>query len=316
MTTCKSPWKVMFLAWTVGQRVLKPYSHRFSRHDFTLSQLFACLVLREHQKKSFRGTEALLRDAPEWCTLLGMPRTPDHATLCRAFRRIVTHARCNKLLDWMITRARELKLLGKKDKPLAIDSSMYESRHVSRHFERRRSRAIKKTPVKPGLNRRRSRTARSLPKLALGVDAASHLILSFRASTGLGSDHRDFVPLLRDACRRAKPRRVAADAGYDSESNHRFAREQMKTRSIIPATIGRPWGQPQTRHRRNQWLRFKRKADQKTYGQRWQCETVNSMIKRNLGSALRARSATRRKGELMLRSLVHCLMVLATVFEG
>ena len=35
--------------------------------------------------------------------------------------------------------------------------------------------------------------------------------------------------------------------------------------------------------------RFKRKADKKIYGQRWQSETVNSMIKRNQSSALRAR---------------------------
>jgi hypothetical protein len=306
----------MFLAYVVGQRILKPYSHRFSRHDFTLPQLFACLVVREHQKKSYRGTEALLRDASDWCTLLGMPRVPDHSTLCRAFDLIVTQARCNKLLDWMIAEAKQLKLLGKKDKPLAIDSSMYESRHVSRYFERRRSRAIKKMPVKPGLNRRRSRTARSLPKLALGVDAASHLILAFRSSTGLGSDHRDFVPLLRDSCRRCKPRHVAADAGYDSEANHCFAYDEMKVRSIIPATIGRPWGEPQTRRRRNLWFRFKRKADKALYGQRWQCETVNSMIKRNMGSALRARSAKRRKRELMLRAIVHCAMILAGNPEG
>jgi hypothetical protein len=31
-----------------------------SREDFTQSQLFVCLVLREHQKLSFRGTQALL----------------------------------------------------------------------------------------------------------------------------------------------------------------------------------------------------------------------------------------------------------------
>jgi hypothetical protein len=43
------------------------------------------------------------------------------------------------MLDLMAKLARQRKTLrGDKDKPLAIDSSMFESHHVSRHFERRR----------------------------------------------------------------------------------------------------------------------------------------------------------------------------------
>ncbi len=56
--------------------------------------------------------------------------------------------------------------------------------------------------------------------------------------------------------------------------------------------------------------RFKRKADKKHYGQRWQVETVNSMIKRNLGSALRAKSSRRRSMELLLRVVTHNIMIL------
>jgi hypothetical protein len=56
--------------------------------------------------------------------------------------------------------------------------------------------------------------------------------------------------------------------------------------------------------------RFDRGADKATYGQRWQVETVNSMIKRNLGSALRARTARRRSRELLLRCITHNIMVL------
>ncbi len=55
--------------------------------------------------------------------------------------------------------------------------------------------------------------------------------------------------------------------------------------------------------------RFKRKADKNKYGQRWQVETVNSMIKRNLGSALRATTARRRSMELLLRVVTHNIMI-------
>ncbi len=104
---------------------------------------------------------------------------------------------------------------------------------------------------------------------------------------------------------------VAADAGYDSEANHRIARLDMGVRTIIRPGAGRPTAKPPpTRFRRLMRQRFDRKADKATYGQRWQVETVNSMIKRNLGSALRATTAKRRSRELLLRCIVHNIMVL------
>jgi hypothetical protein len=60
MITTKSPRKVIRAAHRLATACLPQYSDRFSRHDFTLPQLFACLVIREHQKKSYRGVEAPL----------------------------------------------------------------------------------------------------------------------------------------------------------------------------------------------------------------------------------------------------------------
>ena len=105
---------------------------------------------------------------------------------------------------------------------------------------------------------------------------------------------------------------MVAGAGYDSEDNHRIARLDMNVRSIIPPKAGRPTQKPPSEPmRRNMYRRFKRKADQHLYGQRWQSETTNSMIKRNLGSAMRTRTAVRRRHELLLRVLAHNIMLLA-----
>jgi len=143
------------------------------------------------------------------------------------------------------------------------------------------------------------------------VASACHLILAARATTGMGSDHPHFEPLLFDAWRRADVKVVAADAGYDSEDNHRIGRLDMGVRTVIPPDIGRPSDKPPTTwFRRLMRQRFDRAADKGTYGQRWQVETVNSMIKRNLGSALRARTARRRSKELLLRCITHNVMVL------
>ena len=117
--------------------------------------------------------------------------------------------------------------------------------------------------------------------------------------------------MLYHAWRRAKVAVVVADAGYDSEANHRIARQDMGVRSIIPPGIGRPTGKPPAgRWRRHMANRFKRKADQTPYAQRNQSETVHSMMKRNLGSALRSRTPERQKKEMMLRVLVHNIMLL------
>lgn len=138
MITSKSPRKVLKLAYALGLEVLPKYFSPFSRHAFTKPQLFACLVLREHQKKSFRGVEALLADSPAWLADIGLAKAPDHNTLSRAFNEFVDPDLASSMLDLTAKLARSRKLLrGDGLKPLTLDSSMYESRHVSRHFEQR-----------------------------------------------------------------------------------------------------------------------------------------------------------------------------------
>ena len=164
------------------------------------------------------------------------------------------------------------------------------------------------------MNRRRRRVVRYLPKLSLAVDAASHVVLAAAASTGAGGDQPFLDGLLYHAWRRTggRVRCVVADAGYDSEDNHRIARRDMGVRSVIPPRSGRPTAKPPSEPmRRNMHHRFRRRADARAYGQRWQGETTNSMIKRNLGSAMRARTAVRRRHELLLRVLTHNIMLLA-----
>ena len=305
----------MRAAHQLATQCLPKHSHRFSRQDFTLPQLFACLVVREHQKKSYRGAEALLADCPEWLADIGLCRAPDHNTLWRAFKHLVKPVRVNRMLDLMARWANQRRLVQGHIKPIALDSSMFESRHVSRHFEKRQKQTASKGTKSRQIrakraDRRRSRTVRGLPKLSLAVACASHLILAARATTGAGADQPHFLPLLAQARKRARVRTAVADAGYDSEANHRDGR-QMGVRSIIPPYAGRPTDKPPpSRYRRNMYHRFRRKADKAHYGQRWQAETVNSMIKRNLGSALRARTAPRRRNELLLRVVTHNLMIL------
>src|SRR5213592_2921998 len=99
MLTCKSPRKVMLVTHHLACQALPKYSSKFSRHDFTLPQLLACLAVKEHQGRSYRGAEALLRDAEHWCRAIGMSKVPDHNTLCRAASFLLNKCNVGKLLD-------------------------------------------------------------------------------------------------------------------------------------------------------------------------------------------------------------------------
>lgn len=60
--------------------LLLDYASPFSRHDFTLLQLYVCLTAREMMKLSDLRTEALLNDT-HWRTRIGMARVSDASTL-------------------------------------------------------------------------------------------------------------------------------------------------------------------------------------------------------------------------------------------
>jgi len=292
----------MWTAYRLAKECLPDHRCKFSRKDFTLPQLFACLVVREHQNKSYRGVEALLRDADHWCKRIGMKRVPDHNTLCRAFKFLTAGSYVGRILDLL---ARWRGLLCAIGHACAIDSTVYDAHYRSRHYEQRcRHHGSSDKNVS---KIRRSRTARAAPKLSLSVDPRTHLILAARARTGMGSDAPDFLPLLRDSKRRWPGLRLAlADAGYDSHDNHRVARREVGVGTLIKTGCGRPTSKPlRSWYRRSMRKKLSGSQKGKPYAQRAQVETVNSMMKRNLGDHLRARTPEGRRGEQMLRVLTH-----------
>jgi hypothetical protein len=319
METCRSPLELFRRAYELGQLAWSDFESPFSRRDFTRPQLFACLVLRESLRLSYRKIEAFLLDVPHWLAEIGMAQVPDHNTLWRAFGAMLKKRKVEKALDLMAGDNEKELSSGLKSKPLSIDSTCYEPHHRSKHYDRvcrkialQNGQKYAENPGKygPAVNASRSKKLRRMPKLALATAAASHRILAVRTHIGNGSDCPDFEPLLFDAWRRAKVRTVVADAGYDSENNHRIARLDMGVRSVIPAQSGRPSkSPPPSYYRRLMKRRFKNKSDAKTYGQRAQSETTNSMMKRNLGDSLRSIKPERREQEMMLRALVHNLML-------
>lgn len=309
MTTSQSPLKVLITAHKLGEAALPKYASRFSRKDFTLPQLFACLVLRQFCNFSYRRTQALLEDSPGWREAIGLSRTPDHNTLCDAFGTLMRYEVVQSMLDVLAEAFERADLLDLENRPLSVDSTAFESHHVSRHYEQRRRRSDRK---KSGKSREtdeieadRRATVKGLPKLAIAVACCCHLILSAWTTTGLGADHPHFEPVVFDAWRRAQITMVVADAGYDSEAAHRLVRDDMNLDCLIPPRAGRPTDKAPPSHYRGQMYDLFAEGSPALYGQRWQVETANSMMKRNYGSALRARTPERREREMLLKVLTH-----------
>jgi hypothetical protein len=311
----------MRIAHAVGCRCLQNYSSKFSRHDYTLPQLFACLVVREQMRLSYRGAEALLRDGQVWCRGIGMRgrRTPNHATLARASKLILGGRHIRRMLDLLAEWFAVMRQLGTT---LAVDSTCYDGHHRSRHYEQRCRRHGVGGRYNGTADRRRSVSVRRTPKLSIGIDTRSHVILSASARAGMCSDAPSFDSLLFDAWRRrgGRIKTVLADAGFDSESNHRIARHDMGVRSLIRTGIGRrplnPAKPPSGRYRRRMKWELAGPQKGKPFAGHAQAETVMSMLKRNLGDALRARTPIARVREHLFKTVVHDLMLARSVLRG
>jgi hypothetical protein len=287
--TCKSPKAIVRAALRIGQ-VLPVYSHRFSPQKFTQPQLFACLVLKEVLKTDYRGLVAFLEDCPDLRAIIGLASVPHFTTLHKASKRLLRLSVVQRLLDSTLQIVRP----DRHVKLAAMDSTGLEAHHISHYFvSRRRSKQ---------LATRENTYYKRWPKLAILCDCPNHAILSVITARGPGVDVDQFCRTLEPATRKVRIDVLLADAGYDSEANHRYARDTHQIESIIPPTHGRPTRKvPSTPYRRRMRLHFRRTL----YRQRWQAETVISMLKRNYGSALRARSYWSQCREMLLLVLTH-----------
>ena len=300
MKTSKSPKRVLIEALAVAEAALPAYSHRFSPKKFTLHQLFACLVLKDFYNLTYRGTVGLLADSDSLCEAIELKQVPHFTTLQKAADQLLVKKSFQRLITATVERARQGKILGRRVRLAAMDTSGFESRHTSRYFAWRRKKVGKH-------GRTCAVSYRRFPKLGVVCDTLSHLCLAARASQGPRPDFGDFGRLLVAAQACAGVRAVAADAGFDSEANHELARDELGVQSLMPAEHGRPGrGEPAGRYRRQ----MKRHLHESRYGQRWQVETVYSMIKRLSGEVVNARTYWRRCRLLLLKVLTHNITIL------
>jgi len=298
-TTSKSPKRILQAAHAIGQRRLPAYSHRFSPKKFTLPQLFACLVLKEFLRLDYRKLSVLLEDAPSFAAAIGLKSVPHFSTFQKAADRLLLTQHARRLLDETVEVAQRVGVLKKTVALAALDGIGFETRHISAYFVKRREKGCKTSYQMTTYTR--------YPYANIVCACRSHFVLAIVTGRGPGPDDPYFQPALRQTVRRIRVTTLLADAGFDSERAHMFARQECGIRAIIPATRGRPTTKPLRGYWRN---KMKQRFPKRRYGQRWQVETVHSMIKRVLGAALRARSYWSQSREIILKALTLNVMIL------
>jgi hypothetical protein len=239
----------------------------------------------------------MFRDLPDLCQIIELDRVPHFTTLQKAAQRLLRSVPVRRLLSTTLRQARRARISRHRLRLAALDGTGLESRHISAHYLRRCAQT--KT--------RRQKKHTRHPKVGILCECASHLVVAAIPGRGPGSDSVHYRQALNEALLSVSIDTLLADGAYGSEESHIYARQQLGIRSIIPSTIGRPTTKPPAGYYRRL---MRRRFDKKTYGQRWQVETVVSMIKRNLGSALRARMYQTQGREIILRVLTHNIMIL------
>src|ERR1700728_3726102 len=167
MITSKSPRMVAMVALDAGKDAFSDYSHKYSPRKFTQPQLFACLVLKEFEKKDYRGVCALLTDCSDLRAAVELTAVPHYTTLQKVSKRLLTLDRVRFLIAQTVRRIQKRARIVKY---AAVDSSGFDAHHASRYFVWRT--AVKKKGKEP----KKRITYKHYGKLMVIVNCATHAI--------------------------------------------------------------------------------------------------------------------------------------------
>jgi len=273
--------KVARIAYELAQQALPRYAHPKSPHHFTLPQLAACVLLTFYLDVSYRDMEEWLLATDQVRTVLQLPRVPDHSTLARTFHKL-------RQADWTRWRNALLDGLGVAEEFISMDTTNFSLSQASAYYQTRTG-----------------RTYHDGVKVGYGLGLESRLIVSWRSGRGAGYDQPYWQPLCRQAARygrkagRWRAWLPVGDMGFDGRTT--------RSDDLIP---------PQRRQSKLVAPERKARADlvdaarlDGLYGQRWQSETVNSVIKRKCGDTVRSRSTRLQRREPLAKGLAYHIHV-------
>ena len=268
------------LALEVSRSVLPAQRTKFSKRQFSQPQLLAVLCLMRYEDWTFREAEVRLSEHRELRAALELEAVPDHTTLYRFLLRLHEED-LRKVLGEIVRR---VPRRYRRRARVAVDATGLSQNAISSFFVRRmHHHTDKPMPWRHWL------------KWLTVVDVNRQLILAQSARQGPWNDCANLPALVAEAHQLMPIGCVLADAEFDSERNHKFCREPLKAKSIIPAKRGKKtWKIHGIR------AEMRNNFPQKEYGRRSMVETVFSTTKRKLSCRAPGRSLTTQVRQALL----------------
>ncbi|MEO8285110.1 MAG: transposase [Chloroflexota bacterium] len=287
--------RVARIAYRLSLQAMPTYSHPKSPHHFTLPQLAACVLMTFYLNLSYRDMEEWLLASSEVREVLSLERVPDHSTLSRTYKKM-------KVKDFDKMKHLLLSELGIEgsESMIAVDTTGFDLTGASAYYRSRRGN-IYRQYIKGGYS----------------VGTQSQFILGWLTGRGPTNDTGYLAGLRRQACKygqyrgEGKGRRrewlLLADSGFDSRRVEQMDIVPPMRRGAGPGGRGPTRVVAPARQARADMVSQARLDG--VYGQRWKVETVNSVVKRRFGSAIRSRKRSLQRREPIIKAMVYNIHV-------
>ena len=258
-------------------RVLREYSCKFSKKMYTQRQHAVSILLMRYENKTYRDVADMLIELSQYFDFFD--DIPHFSTLQKFFQRIPSYV-------WDFLLGKTFELFEVQIADVGIDASGYKQNHASQHYEHR---------VKRPYRRKR------YMKHFLSVETTKQAIVTSESWRSYVHDTKRFKPILKKTIERTRVGDVSADKGFDSESNHKYAREEAGAKSIIPLRYRVSLDKTKGFYRK----KLRRYFPKKRYHRRSIVETINSVEKRKFGDTLRSRLLKMQRREMKVTDIVY-----------
>jgi transposase len=211
--------------------------------------------------------------------MLCIKRIPHFTTLQKFVQRTP-----KALFEALVRACR--KLLNLKDVEASIDGTGFSNTNPSHYYMRRSIEQDRRIEVK------------NYTKTLFLADNKTKLILNVKTFSDNTSEMTQLKTMVSEIARTLKT--LIADKGYDSASN----RKHCLAHGIKPVIPARQYARTRAQNREPS-KRYKQQLDKQTYNRRALIESVNSAIKRTLGSYVCSRRADNQQKTVTLKAIAY-----------
>jgi len=220
--------------------------------------------------------------------MLCLTRMPHFTTLQKFVQRTP-----KKLFEKLVRVCR--KLLNLNNIEASIDGTGFSNTNPSHHY----------------IKRIDGVTVKNYTKTVFLADNKSKLILNVRTHSDHASETIDFIPLVKEL--KGVLRAVLADKGYDSMKNRMFC----ISNNIVPQIAFRQ----HTKSRKQEFgtpskrMLLEKQFDEVAHRRRSLIESINSAIKRTLGSYVNSKTAVNQQKQVTIKAIAYNLEQIGRVLK-